>query len=293
MARVVVVFGGGGAKSLAHAGAWKALLEAGLQPSHIVGTSMGAVIGAALAAGSPYQRIVDIALSLHKKDFAALDPWSLAKGVFAGSILKPDPLKRTIARLVPATRFAELQIPLTVTATDLDSGELVLFGALGQDAPLVDALYASCALPLYLPPEVIDGHRLGDGGLRAVVPLDVARRIPADMVVAVDVGPGFDEPPAEKKAAIPPLVRAHGEAIRVMMAAQTERMIAAWPKDAPRLIVVRAVAEREATFAVGAGQRYFDAGYRRTQFALGDTLDAQTHERLDAQTRQTHRGEQP
>ena len=283
MARVVAVFGGGGAKTLAHAGAWKALLEAGLPPSHIVGTSMGAVIGAALAAGSTSQRILDIALSLQKKDFAALDAWSLAKGVFAGNILKPEPLKRTIARLVPATRFADLQIPLTITATDLDSGELVLFGELGQDAPLVDALYASCALPLYLPPAAIDGRRLAEGGLRAVVAIDVARRIPADMVVAVDVGPGFDEPPAAKKAAIPPLVRAHGEAIRVMMAAQTERAIADWPKDAPRLVMVRAVAEREATFAVGAGQRYFDAGYRSTQLALGDTLDAQTQ--------QTHRGE--
>jgi len=53
---------------------------------------MGAVIGAALAAGSTSQRIVDIALSLHKKDFAALDAWSLAKGVFAGNILRPEPL---------------------------------------------------------------------------------------------------------------------------------------------------------------------------------------------------------
>jgi NTE family protein len=269
VSRVVAVFGGGGAKSLAHAGAWKALLEAGLRPFHIVGTSMGAVIGAALAAGSSYERIVEIALSLEKKDYAALDAWSLAKGVFAGNILKPEPLKRTIARLVPATRFADLQIPLTITATDLESGELVLFGALGRDAPLVDALYASCALPLYLPPERIDGRLLGDGGLRAVLPLDVARRIPADLVIAVDVGPGFDEPPAAKQAAIPPLVRAHGEAIRIMMAAQTERAIAAWPKDAPRLVVVRAVAEREATFAVGAGQRYFDAGYRETKRALG------------------------
>src|SRR5205807_2012821 len=203
-----------------------------------------------------------------------------------------------------------MQIPFTVTTTDLDSGELVLFGApvgmsvwgdvgaqhaaplhrantatvhLGDTAPLVDVLYASCALPLYFPPQTIGGRRLGEGGLRAVLGLDAARRVPADMVVAVDVGPGFDEPPAAKKATIPPLVRAHGEAIRVMMAAQTERTIADWPKDAPRLIVVRAVAEREATFAVGAGQRYFDAGYRSTQLALGDTLDAQTQ--------QTHRGE--
>src|SRR5256885_12027706 len=194
--RVVAVFGGGGAKSLAHAGAWRALLEAGLQPLHIVGTSMGAVIGAALAAGSTYQRIVDLALSPQKKDFAALDAWSLAKGVFARNILKPGPLKHTIARLVPATRFADMQIPLTVTTTDLDSGELVLFGALGQDGPLIDVLYASCALPLYLPSQLIGGRRLAEGGLRAVLGLDAARRVPADLVVAVDVGPGFDEPPA-------------------------------------------------------------------------------------------------
>src|SRR5207253_216992 len=208
---------------------WKALLEVGaqhaapLQVTHIVGTSMGAVMGAAFAAGSSYDRLVGIALSLHRSDFAALDAWALAKGVFARSTLKPEPLKRTIARLVPATRFAELQIPFTVTTTDLDSGELVLFGApvgmsvwgdvgaqhaaplhrantatvhLGDTAPLVDVLYASCALPLYFPPQTIGGRRLGEGGLRAVLGLDAARRVPADLVVAVDVGPGFDEPRA-------------------------------------------------------------------------------------------------
>ena len=270
--RVVVVLGGGGAKSLAHAGAWKALREANLTPSHVIGTSMGAVIGAALAAGSTPERILEIALSLEKKDFAALDAWSLAKGVFARNILKPEPLKRTIARLVPAARFADMQIPLTITTTDMDSGELVLFGALGQDGPLVDALYASCALPLYLPPQAIDGRRLGEGGLRSVLPLDVARRVPADLVLAVHVGPGFDEPPADKKAAVPPLVRAHGEAIRIMMAAQTERAVAEWPKDGAQLVFVRAVAEREATFAVGSGERYFLAGYDATKRALGATF---------------------
>ena len=264
----MAVFGGGGAKAVAHAGAWKALAEANLIPSHIVGTSMGAVIAAAFAAGSSYDQVVGTALAFQRKDFAAVDAWSVAKGVFARNLFKPEPLKRTIGRLVPAARFADLKIPLTITATDLDSGELVLFGALGQDAPLVDALYASCALPLYFPPGLIDGRRLGDGGLRAVLGLSVARRVTADLVVAVDVGPGFDEPPVVKKAAVPPLIRAHGEAIRVMMAAQTERAIADWPKDAARLVVVRAVAEREATFAVGNGERYIQAGYAATKRAL-------------------------
>src|SRR2546421_9858020 len=140
---------------------------------------------------------------------------------------------------------------------------------LGDTAPLVDVLYASCALPLCFPPAVINGRRLGDGGLRAVLPLDVARRIPADLVVAVDVGPGFDEPPATKQAGIPPLVRAHGEAIRVLMAAQTERAIAAWPKDAPRLAAVRAVAAREAALAGDGAERHLDAGDQKTRRALG------------------------
>jgi len=120
---------------------------------------------------------------------------------------------------------------------------------------------------------VINGRRLGDGGLRAVLALEVARSIPADLVVAVHVGPGFDEPPPPPSTALnrllpPALVRAHGEAIRIMMAAQTELAIAAWPPDAARLVVVRAVAEREATFAVGAGERYLEAGYSKTRAAL-------------------------
>jgi NTE family protein len=273
VARVVAVFGGGGAKSLACLGAWKALTQAGLTPSHLVGTSMGAVIAAACASGATYDEIVIAARSLSQRDVARVDPLALVKGVFASHLLKPAGLRRAIERFVPATRFDQLRIPLTVTATDLDSGEPVLFDR-DHPAPLHDALYASCALPLYFPPLVIDGRRLADGGLRAVLALEVAQRIPADLVVAVHVGPGFDEPPAAPSRGLPrfppPLIRAHGEAIRIMMAAQTERAIAAWPKAAPRLVVIRAVAEREATFAVGAGERYLEAGYRKTRDALLD-----------------------
>jgi len=268
MTRVVAVFGGGGAKSLAHAGAWRALGEAGLTPSHVIGTSMGAVVGAAFAAGVSYDGLVAAAGALRTRDVAALDPLALVAGVFTPHLFRTGPLKASIARLVPARRFGELELPLTVTATDLDSGALTLFGALGQDAPLLDALYASCALPLYYEPGTVAGRRYADGGLRAVLPLAVAHSVTADLVVAVDVGPGFDEPPAAGKAPIPALIRAHGEAIRIMMAAQTERAIADWPREAPRLVLVRAVAEREATFAVGRAEGYLRAGYDATKLAL-------------------------
>ena len=250
---------------------------------------MGAVVGAALAAGVPFEDVRRRALSLRRKDIAPFNPLALIKGMFASALLPESALRRTIERLVPTKRFEYLKIPLTVTATDLDSGELVLFGAPGggrvgdgvgaqHAAPLRmpldlhDALYASCALPLYFPPLELNGRRFADGGLRAVLPLEPARAIPADLVVAVNVGPGFDEdyaaPSADIRRLPPPLIRAHGEAIRIMMAAQVERAVADWPKEAPRLVYVRAVAEREATFAVDRLEQYVEAGYQATKKAI-------------------------
>jgi len=281
--KVVLVLSGGGAKALAHAGAFRALEQAGLTPSHIVGTSMGAVVGAALAAGMPFDQVRRRALGLRRKDVAPFDPLALVMGLFARSLIPASGLRRTITRIVPKTRFEYLKIPLTVTATDLDTGDLVLLGGeerrgmemdrRGRDIELVDALYASCALPLYFPPLDADGRRLADGGLRAVLPLKPALALEpnADMFVAVHVGPGFDEvlPPDRPSANLPRMIRAHGEAIRIMMAEQAERTVAEWPKEGPRLVYVRPVAEREATFAVERVQEYVEMGYQATKKALG------------------------
>ncbi len=292
MSRVVLVLSGGGAKALAHAGAFRALEQANLIPSHIVATSMGAVVGAALGAGMPFDQVRRRAMGIRRKDVAPFNPLVLLTGLFARSLFPASALRRAIACIVPNTRFEYLRIPLTVTATDLDSGELLLLGGperRGGDIELADALYASCALPLYFPPLEVDGRRLGDGGLRAVLPLGPARALEkdADLFVAVNVGPGFDErggpspngdqppqpapqpPDAPVPARIPRVVRTHGEAMRIMMAEQAERTLADWPKDGPRLIYVRPVAEREATFAVERVQEYVEMGYQATKKALG------------------------
>ena len=274
--RVVLVLSGGGAKTVAHAGAFRALEQAGLVPSHIVATSMGAVIGAALAAGVPFDQVRRRALGLRRKDVAPVDPRALVLGLFARSLIRPSALRQTIGRVVSKARFEYLRIPLTVTATDLDTGDLVLLGGEKRgDVPeveLLDALYASCALPLYFPPLETDGRRLADGGLRAVLPLAAARTLEpdADLFVAVDVGPGFDEQlaPGTAPAKLPRMIRAHGEAIRIMMAAQAERALQAWPKVGPRLVYVRPVAEKEATFAVERVQDYVEMGYQATKKAL-------------------------
>jgi NTE family protein len=284
--KVVLVLSGGGAKALAHAGAFRALEQANLVPSHIIATSMGAVVGAALAAGMPFDQIRRRAMGIRRKDVAPFDPRVLVTGLFSRSLFPASALRRAIRHLVPNTRFEYLRIPLTVTATDLDSGELLLLGGRergGREIDLEDALYASCALPLYFPPLEADGRRLGDGGLRAVLPLGPARELEqdADLFVAVHVGPGFDErgpstngdepqpPDAPVPARIPRVVRSHGEAMRIMMAEQAERTLAAWPTQGPRLVYVRPVAEREATFAVERVQEYVEMGYQATKKALG------------------------
>ena len=276
---------GGGARALAHAGAFRALEQANLVPSHIVATSMGAVVGAALGAGIPFDQVRRRAMGIRRKDVAPFDPVALLMGLFARSLFPASALRNAIARMVPTTRFQYLRIPLTVTATDLDTGELLLLGGKKQgeeEIELADALYASCALPLYFPPLEAAGRRLGDGGLRAVLPLGPARELEqdADLFVAVNVGPGFDErgpatngdqpaPDAPVPARIPRVVRTHGEAIRIMMAEQAERTLADWPQQGPKLIYVRAVAEREATFAVDRVQEYVEMGYQATKRALG------------------------
>ena len=284
MSKVVLVLSGGGAKALAHAGAFRALEQANLIPSHIVATSMGAVVGAALGAGMPFDQVRRRAMGIRREDVAPFNPLVLLMGLFARSLFPASALRRAIACIVPNTSFQYLRIPLTVTATDLDSGELLLLGGPEhREIELADALYASCALPLYFPPLEADGRRLGDGGLRAVLPLGPAREVAkdADLFVAVNVGPGFDErgpssngdqpqpPDAPVPARIPRVVRTHGEAMRIMMAAQAERTLADWPKDGPRLIYVRPVAEREATFAVERVQEYVEMGYQATKKALG------------------------
>jgi NTE family protein len=267
---VAVVLSGGGAKTAAHLGAYRALREAGLTPSRYVATSMGAVIGAALAAGTDPERLLERLVEAGPRGIAR-DPLAPVKGLYARSLLRPEPLRRAIETLVPARRFAELRTPLTVSVVNLDTGELLLFGTGGGDAPLVDVLCATCALPLYYPPVSLGGRRCGDGGLRGVLPLEAAGRVSTEPVIAVDVGPGLDVAPGEASA-VPPVVRAHDDAVGILMAAHTAAQLAAWraePGHQP-LVYVRPKVERHATFQVDRMRRYAEEGYRAARAAVAE-----------------------
>ena len=264
-----LVLSGGGAKTAAHLGACRALREAGFEPAWYVGTSMGAVIAAGLASGVANDELLERMADVGARGIVR-DPLAPVAGLFLRSLLKPGPLRSAIEALVPVRRFADLTVPLTVTAVDLDTGALVLFGAGAQTAPLVDVLCASCALPMYYPPVVIDGRRFGDGGLRCVVPLEPAAELDVELVLAVDVGPGFDLPASAEAARVPAMVRAHDDAVGILMAANSESQLALWRADPsrPPLVYVRPRTERNATFKVDRVREYANEGRRATREAL-------------------------
>lgn len=272
MRRVVCALSGGGAKTAAHVGALRALAERGLAPAHYVGTSMGALVSAMLASGTSHDDALNTMASLSREDVAS-PALGIVLGLFGQSLFRAKPLRRLIRRLVPARAFADLAVPLTVTAVDLESGELVLFGAGGRDdASLEDALYATCALPLYFAPARIGGRLYVDGGLRCVLPLDEAAQFEPDVLFAVDVGPSWREAPAGRPARVPPLVRRSGQVQRVMMAAQTEAVISRWTERAagtsPELVLVRPAVRAETTFRLDLVRPYAEAGYRAAATAL-------------------------
>ncbi len=268
--RVVAVLSGGGAKAAAHFGAAEALAARGLAPGHYVATSMGAVAAALLAAGtSPAESLARFA-GVRLEEVARPRVTALLGGLWMPSLLRPGPFRRAISRVLTARRFADLEVPLTVTAVDVDSGRPIRLGAGGEDADLLDALEAACALPLYFPPVRVRGLRLADGGLRAALPLWAATDLPADLVVAVDVGPGLDEEPAAPPAGVPALVRYSDQAIGALMAHGSDAEVALWraaPARAP-LALVRPRMPEHATFRTDLVARHAAEGRRATDEAL-------------------------
>jgi hypothetical protein len=146
---------------------------------------------------------------------------------------------------------------------DVDTREFLLLGDGGLQMPLQDALAATTALPVYYPPAEVGGRRLADGGLRAVLPLDAAAGFEADLVVAVDVGPGFDEPQPEHPVRAPALLLAHDMGEGALMAQQAQDTLLRWraTPGRPRLIHVRPPLPRRATFAAELFGEFEQAGY--------------------------------
>lgn len=194
--RTLLVLGGGGMKGIAHVGVVKALEEARIRPDAIVGTSIGALVGALLAGGLGWRELSEIARKLRKEDIVSINRRALwLGGVRAMSVFEREPFSEWVERILPAAHFSELMIPLRINATSLVTGSEVWFGhGRRTDLGLKEAVYASCALPVYFPPLRVDGDVLVDGGVTNAFALSEAKAWNPERIIAVDVGSDFMPP---------------------------------------------------------------------------------------------------
>lgn len=176
--RLALALSGGAARGFAHVGVLRAFERHGISVDMIAGTSAGALVGGAYAAGLTTDEICAFGQGLRWRD--------LGRMTISRSGLQSNSSLETIIRArFPSTRFEDLRIGFAAVAADLHSGAQVVMSRQGDVA---FAIRASCALPgLYVP--VVDerGRQLVDGGLVAIVPVAAARSLGAEVVVAVDV----------------------------------------------------------------------------------------------------------
>jgi len=207
--RIAVVLSGGGARGGAHIGVLKALEEQRIPVDIVVGTSAGAIVGAAYASGMPLGAIEhemqtlstaslfhdvdrrDLSISRKADDSGSyagpeigIGPGGLAlpKGAVSGVALEAV-LRRLTARQSTAN-FDHLPIPFRAIATDVSDGNMVVLAS----GNLAQAIRASMAIPAVVNPVEIDGRLLVDGGVSRNLPVDVARAMGADVVIAVNIG---------------------------------------------------------------------------------------------------------
>ena len=196
-ARIGLALGSGGARGWAHLGVLQALKEKNVQVDFVAGTSMGALVGAFLAAGRD-DALRDLADHL---DWRRLRQFFWEISMSRSGLTDGRRLLEETQKLLGVGEFRELKLPFRAVATDLGTGGEVVLGA----GNLLQAVRASLSIPGLFSPVWTDHRLLVDGGLVNPVPVSVARDMGAQIVVAVDVSQGIErgKPPAAQKTKAP------------------------------------------------------------------------------------------
>jgi len=176
--KIGLALGSGAARGLAHIGIIKVLEENNVPIDYIAGTSIGAMIGGLYASELSIGEIEKIALNMTNRDmFSLVDP-SVRKGLIRG-----EKIKSFIENNLAAKNFKDCPIPFSATAIDIKTGEIVVL----DSGNMADAIRASISMPLVFQPVERDGKTLVDGGVGAPVPVEIVRKMGADIVIAVNL----------------------------------------------------------------------------------------------------------
>ncbi len=210
--KIALVLSGGGARGFSHVGVIKVLEELGVRVDIVTGTSMGAMVGGGYASGYSVEQMREIILGVNWSEMFALRPdrseinWRRRQDDFKGlgtgeigfsdgRVLFPDSVVpaqhleiflRSITKHVSSINdLSQLAIPFAAVATDLDNGEAVV---MQKDVTLADAMRSSMSVPGAFSPFPYKGHALVDGGLAQNLPVELAKSMGADVIIAVDAG---------------------------------------------------------------------------------------------------------
>jgi NTE family protein len=232
-----LVLGGGGLKGLSHVGAWDALVELGVRIDGIVGTSIGALVGALAGSGMSSADMRAHALALDRARVARVNRRAVwINGIRQESVFRGDTLRSLYASTLPRRGWSALRIPVLMSVVDLADGSMQWFGTGARsDLSLVDAVYASAALPVFYPPHAVDGHAYVDGGIADTLPIQKAADEGAEKIIAVDVGSGGDVDVREVLDG--GMIAVHQRVLAIMMAARRRESVTEW--SGPPLAYVR------------------------------------------------------
>lgn len=187
--RIVLVLGGGGMRGMAHIGVLKAMHRLGIHYDAVVGTSIGALVGAMAAGRYSIERMEQLIQDIEKGDYFQLNFLKfLMKGARAPSMYRGERFRERLAEILPAQGFDELPVPFFCNAVRLETGGAVFWGSPGfRQIPLIDAVYSSCALPGIFEPYSDGEFHYMDGGIVDPVALRFARTLAPDVIIAVDI----------------------------------------------------------------------------------------------------------
>ena len=181
--RIGIALGGGGARGWAHIGVLRALVRAGYEPHNVAGTSIGAIVGGAYAAGR-LDALEAFARGMDRRGMWRLIDLNRAIG---GGLVIGDRIAQALGEVLGAAPIESLPTRFTAIATELETGNEVWF----SEGSLVDGVRASYALPGILLPPVRDGRHLVDGGIVNQVPISACRAMGAHVVIAVSLPAGI------------------------------------------------------------------------------------------------------
>jgi NTE family protein len=193
--KIGLALSGGAARGFAHLGVVKVLQENNIPIDYIAGTSAGSLVGGGIASGLDVETLLELSekISWFKLGKLTLSMFGLQNN---------EPLAKFIKETYPIEKIEDLQIPFSAVATDLDTGEAVIF----NQGDLSFAIRASCCIPVIYTPIQDGDRRLVDGGVAEIVPCETVKKMGADLIIAVDVN-----------AHVPKIIENPNNALSVML----------------------------------------------------------------------------